>query len=64
MKKQREIEYWVTYITSKYSEVANEEHCIDKFYTLEDAEEFALNFDNFMEKDIEHIFIRKVFVKC
>jgi hypothetical protein len=59
----REIEYWVTYFTSEYSEYANEEHVYEKFRTLEDAEEFALNFDNFVEKDIKHVFVRKVFVK-
>jgi hypothetical protein len=60
---KRKIEYWVTYITSEYSECAGEEHCFDKFDTLEDAEEFALNFDNFVEKDVKHIFVRKVFVR-
>jgi hypothetical protein len=61
---KRKIEYWVTYITSEYSECAGEEHCFDKFDTLEDAEEFALNFDNFVKKDIKHIFIRKVLENC
>jgi hypothetical protein len=59
----RNIEYWVTFFTSEYSECASEEHVYEKFRTLEDAEEFALNFDNFVEKDIKHVFVRKVFVK-
>lgn len=59
----RKVEYWVTYFTSEYSECAHEEHVFNKFDSLESAEEFALNFDFYVEKNIKHIFIRKVFTK-